>query len=143
MFFTPKQFHILSSGFNAWPTKYLSIHAEMDAFERLPNSRRMREVDLLVIRTSRQGYLGNSRPCRHCLQRLETWAPRRGYRIRLVFFTTSGGVIASERFFDMIQHVEGAHVTPFYRRPCSIASVTRRAKKRRVMHDLTPGIERG
>lgn len=82
-----------------------SIHAEdagMNKFNRINNHRRIINrsdtLDILVIRISRSGILGNSRPCRNCIRRLS----KIGYKIKHVYYTTNDGSIVREKFDQML-----------------------------------------
>jgi hypothetical protein len=79
----------------------VSTHAEMDALSKLEStsdrSDRIR-YDLLVVRISPTGILGNSRPCYHCLRSLG----RTFINIRSVYYSTIDGRIVREKFSEMI-----------------------------------------
>jgi len=82
-----------------------SIHAEdagMNKFNRINNYKRIINrsdtLDILVIRISRSGILGNSRPCKNCIRRLG----KLGHKIKHVYYTTNEGSIVREKFDQML-----------------------------------------
>ncbi len=71
-------------------------HAETEALSKIKmNSRK--KYDLLVVRLTRSGKLSSSRPCFHCLCKLE----KSGVKIRHVYYSTQDGTIAREKFTEM------------------------------------------
>ena len=73
-----------------------SIHAEHRAILNLPSLPRKhhcKKVDILVIRTSKTGILGMSKPCVHCLSIMKSLAPEKGYRINKISYTDETGSI--------------------------------------------------
>jgi len=80
------------------------IHAEVAAIKHMQRGRytrgkdRMRnEYDLYVIRLSRIGLLGESKPCINCIQRLR----ESGIKIRYVYYSTKNRDIVCEKFSQM------------------------------------------
>jgi deoxycytidylate deaminase len=81
-----------------------SIHAEHNALTKLIRLNRYRrmidrsdKVDLVVIRFSKSGKLGDSRPCKDCLIRLMNSQ----ININNVYYTDSSGIMVSEKFPTM------------------------------------------
>lgn len=81
-----------------------SIHAEdagMNKLNSINNFRRILtrkdKIDIFVIRITKTGVVGNSRPCRNCINRLS----KLSYKINHVYYTTNEGDIVRERFKDM------------------------------------------
>jgi hypothetical protein len=74
----------------------------MNKFNRINKYRRIINrsdtLDILVIRISRSGILGNSRPCKNCIRRLS----KMGYKIKHVYYTTNDGSIIREKFDQML-----------------------------------------
>lgn len=58
-----------------------TVHAEAAAVRKLGrmSTKRLRRVDLMVIRTSKTGVLGMSKPCAHCLYLLNRRLPSKGF----------------------------------------------------------------
>lgn len=74
MYFTQKSkksFNILSIGYNYF-TRNKSIHAEMDATNKLKPTKKTQNVNLLVIRFNGITQLNNSMPCCFCVFYLNT-----------------------------------------------------------------------
>jgi deoxycytidylate deaminase len=81
-----------------------SIHAEHSAINKLARLNRYRrfikthmKFDIVVIRLSRSGVIGYSRPCRNCLTRLMN----ANISINNVYYTGADGSIKVEKFSDM------------------------------------------
>jgi cytidine deaminase len=109
MFFGIKKWRSKSSskstvGVNHVIENKMSIHAEMDAINKLNrfvnNNRKVKEkFNLLVIRLTKTGVIGESRPCYHCLVRLQRYCNNIGY----IYYSTSTGKIVRERLENMLQ----------------------------------------
>ncbi len=77
-----------------------STHAEIDAVNKVITwKNRPKKMDLLVIRVSATGILGESRPCYHCLKKMML----SGVNIIDVYYSTSDGTIIHEKFKDMLK----------------------------------------
>jgi hypothetical protein len=77
-----------------------STHAEEDALRNLNLSNispRNRVVDILVVRFSKSGELGESRPCDHCLKKMA----KSCVAVNDVYYSTCNGIV-KEKFIDMI-----------------------------------------
>ena len=101
-----------------------TVHAEREAMDRLPTRpnkarRHRRVVDILVIRTSKSGVLGQSRPCLHCIEAMCVTLPERGYRIDRVHYSDERGVVVSTKLAELARMArEGSfHVSNFYSHP--------------------------
>ena len=80
----------------------LSIHAEQHALTKFLNSKySTKKVDLVVIRLSKLGHLGESRPCKHCIYRLQTACIKYNITIQYVYYSTSDGKIIREKFSEL------------------------------------------
>lgn len=107
---------VLSYGENKYRSGvFPTIHAEDDAINKLPvaNSKRIRKVDILVIRANIGGTVGNSKPCIRCIQVLERKLPKRGYVLDTLHYTTVGGTVVSRKFSDMLAE-DDHHVTKYF-----------------------------
>lgn len=72
-----------------------STHAEIDAMSKIMKwKNRPYLLDLYVLRFSRQGYLGNSRPCSFCINELE----KSGFNIKHVYYSNDKNQIIRENF---------------------------------------------
>lgn len=93
-----------------------SIHAEANAMKKLlplPRQKKLKKVDLLVIRVSKNGQFGNSKPCIHCILKLSKNLPEKGYSLRDVYYTNESGSIVCTRFNELL-HETNPHVSRFY-----------------------------
>ena len=112
---------LLASGENHWhgpqgqrPLK--SVHAEQSAVGKLPSlpsRRKLVKVHLLVMRVSKSGQLGNSRPCMHCVLQLCQRLPRKGYTLDKVFYSNSERGITTTTLLDLAGD-DSAHRSRFY-----------------------------
>lgn len=75
-----------------------SLHAEMDAFGKLRPYYLSHNLDLIVVRFSETGKLCSSRPCFHCLERLNTMGIKIGY----VYYSNDGEIF-KEKFSQMME----------------------------------------
>ncbi|NBP66080.1 MAG: hypothetical protein EBU66_15640 [Bacteroidetes bacterium] len=94
-----------------------SIHAEVNAMNKLPTLRRNKKpkkVDLLVIRTSRTEVLGNSKPCIHCILQLKEGLPLKGYILNTVYYSDTEGKIHKVKFSELIDDTD-PHMSRFYK----------------------------
>jgi hypothetical protein len=85
--------HVLSFGENDEKK-----HAEIHAIEKLDHQKIKKSVNLLVVRLSKSGELGESRPCYHCLQSLK----KTKIKIKYVYFSTESKIITREKFKNML-----------------------------------------
>ena len=79
---------------------FMSTHAEIDALNKLKSKKYIStksRFDLMVIRISKTGILGESRPCFHCLEKLEN----SGVKIHNVYYSTKSGSLTKEKFSTM------------------------------------------
>lgn len=81
----------------------VSTHAEMDALRKIykmssDKAKKYEKCDILVIRISKSGKLGQSRPCYHCLSTLSVC----DLKIRYIYYSTNEGTIIRERFDGML-----------------------------------------
>lgn len=97
-----------------------SFHAEYNAINKLlhkPN--KPKQVDLLVIRITKSGILGNSRPCKYCLEYLKNLS-QIGINIKNVYYSNEIGCINREGFIQMFtgkkQHVSSGYRRTFYKK---------------------------
>ena len=82
----------------------VSTHAEMDALRKIykmnsDKAKKFEKCDILVVRISKSGKLGQSRPCYHCLSTLSAC----DLKIRYIYYSTNEGTIVRERFDGMLE----------------------------------------
>ena len=81
-------------------TYYRTMHAEITALERLPK-KKIRGMDILVIRINKNLALRNSRPCTQCIERLSKLG------IRKVYYSNEEGHIVGE----FVEQMEKTHIS--------------------------------
>lgn len=88
---------------------YNSVHAEQDAIKNLPtNSKKHpKRVELLVVRASKTGKLGTSKPCSHCIKSMHEFARHKGYYISHVHYSTNDGYIVKQKLSDVDSVLSG------------------------------------
>jgi hypothetical protein len=94
-----------------------SIHAEIDAVMKLPTlprNKKLKKIDILVIKVSKTGVLGSSKPCLDCLNKLNTYVVNRGYSLIKVHFSTQGGDIKSKKFIELLNE-DNPHISKFFK----------------------------
>lgn len=79
-------------------TKFMNMpsrHAEADVLNKIKHKKNLpRCVDIFVIRLSKSGTLGESRPCYHCLEMME----KSGLNIKYIYYSNYEGQIIREKF---------------------------------------------
>lgn len=93
----------VAQGCNYVYRENMSVHAEKCALDRLLKNKKHREkinksFNLLVVRLTKTGIIGESRPCYHCLLALQN----SGLKIKYVYYSTNEGKIVRERFSEML-----------------------------------------
>lgn len=97
--FLPKKLQMISYGMNHFssPSRLdVSTHAEIDALLKLrkrENHKRGKKINLLIIRTTKMGKLCMSKPCEQCVLDMLRIAPRQGYKIDWIYYSTATGDI--------------------------------------------------
>lgn len=94
-----KKINVLAYGVNKYadvegikPT----IHAEQDTINKLPclpKKKSYMNVNILIIRISKTGKLGISKPCDKCIRAMKMLPERKGYKIQNVYYTDNNGNI--------------------------------------------------
>ena len=94
----------VASGFNRYTpnNKFPSIHAEVDACNKLRYSRKIQHIDILVIRITKTGILSNSKPCASCTRFMRTILRKRNYLISNIFYSNQYGAITKCKLADLI-----------------------------------------
>jgi hypothetical protein len=92
---------------------FASTHAEIDALYKIREKRNMpRAINIIIIRISKTGKLGESRPCMHCIDMMKCI---KKFKINNIFYSNSHGDIIKERFATMAQHTN-THISIGMRR---------------------------
>lgn len=110
---------MLSYGENHYSTSgiFPTVHAEDDAISKLPvlrRNRKLRKIDILVIRANMGGTVGNSKPCYKCIHDLYTKLPKKGYILDTVHYTDRGQVLVSKKFTHLMS--EPMHIPKYFAR---------------------------
>jgi hypothetical protein len=83
----------------------VTVHAEAHALSKLDkintfrrNVKKHNKIDLLVVRMSKTGKIGYSRPCKDCLDKMSLSR----YNINNIYYTANDGLIKMEKFQFMM-----------------------------------------
>lgn len=92
-----------------------TIHAEHNCIKKLPKSEgRIKNVSILIIRTNKLGELISSKPCLHCIKKMNS-VIKIGYRITNVYYSDKDGEIVKTSLSKLSQECD-KHVCGYYRR---------------------------
>jgi cytidine deaminase len=91
----------LAYGQNTLGSNGSSIHAEADALSR---NKLPKNMNLLVVRFSKNGKLGESRPCAHCIEMMKKVCESKRCSIKKVFYSTHFGTIVKENFSSLVKN---------------------------------------
>lgn len=98
--------------FRGMPSK----HAEMDAITKIRFKKNLpKSMDIVVLRISKNGILGESRPCYHCLHMIE----QSNLNIRCIYYSNRNGTIQKEKFKNM-KKSELTYISSGFRRKINI-----------------------
>ena len=112
----------IATGANTYRTKKCyhngTLHAEMAAIINLlknkkPSKIQRRRINLVVVRTCRNGELKDSKPCHHCLKYLMKMRPI--VYIEYIYYSTDEGTIVKRKLIDLWQHDEH-HISRGFRK---------------------------
>lgn len=111
-------FNVLSYGENVvcpYPCLPWTIHAEDTAIRKLPtlSRKRPRKIDILVIRTSKTGVLGISKPCSNCIHILQTQLPQKGYSLQKIYYSEEGEI--KETTLRKLLQEESPHTSRYFK----------------------------
>jgi cytidine deaminase len=92
-----------------------SIHAEVNAIEKLPSRKdgRLLKVSLLVFRVTKSGKYTMSKPCMHCIEKMNQTCAR-NYKIFSVYYTNKDGDFEKSSLNQLSNEPE-KHVSKWYR----------------------------
>lgn len=113
-----KKARILSYGFNSLGDKegiYPGVHAECDALLKLKylNNKKLKSIDLIVIRISSTNKLKNSKPCSHCISIMNKIAIKKGYNINKILYSDGNNNLIEITLNAL--NMEDKHYSRFYR----------------------------
>ena len=92
------------------------VHAERDAINKLKpleRKKHLQNINMLVIRFSKNNKLQNSKPCANCIQTMKTLPQKKGYRIRNIYYSDDNGEILKTTLANLEN--EELHYSRFYR----------------------------
>jgi deoxycytidylate deaminase len=89
--------NILSFGENHYMAnnigKLYTVHAEHDAINNLPYTKKRQTINLLVVRFTKNNKLCMSKPCNQCIKNIYKYGPKKGYIIRNIYYSTEDETI--------------------------------------------------
>lgn len=93
-----------------------SVHAERDAINKLPKRdyKNLKEINIIVIKTSKTGCVGSSKPCLNCLIDMTKFAPKMGYKIKWVYYSNQDGTITRNKLNHLLD-AGNFHVSSYYK----------------------------
>lgn len=97
---------ILAYGINKYTSQQINlsthiqtIHAEIDAINNLiflkKKSKKLKKINILVIRTNSIGKIGMSKPCLKCIIEMSILSKKKGYKIKNILFSDQNEQIQS------------------------------------------------
>ena len=92
------------------------IHAEHDAINKLKPIKRkkyLQNINLLVIRMSKQNKLQSSKPCANCIHILKSLPEKKGYKIKNIYYSDENGEIIKSSLKNL--GLENLHYSKFFR----------------------------
>jgi ribosomal protein L28 len=84
--------NILSFGENHYMANNIgdlyTIHAEHDAINNLPYTKKRQNINMLVVRFTKNKKLCMSKPCNQCIKNISKFAPKKGYIVKNIYYST-------------------------------------------------------
>ena len=80
----------------------------------LPRNKKLKKVDILVIRANKSGSIGTSKPCYHCILAMNISLPKKGYVVNDVYYSDRDGNIVATRLASLLQE-ENPHLSTYYK----------------------------
>lgn len=92
------------------------IHAEIDLINKLEiNKKKIRTIDIIVIRLCSMGELKMSKPCNDCLHKIRSLSLKKGYHVRHIYYSTDQGSIIKTKLVDLESEPE-QHISRYFRK---------------------------
>jgi cytidine deaminase len=97
--------NVLSFGQNHYVcnSKTVTIHAEHDAINKLPYKRKKENINMLVLRFTKNYKLCMSKPCDQCINNMVNLFPKKGYIIKDIYYSNTEGNIEKTTLKKIIQ----------------------------------------
>lgn len=95
-----------------------SIHAEMNAVNKLPKYNKKLKKNLLLIslRYGKDGKMRNAKPCRECVKYVNKQVQIRGYNLKTVIYSTNDGLIKTD-FKIMFENMDKCYLSSGTKKP--------------------------
>lgn len=100
-----------------------SVHAEHRAIINLKKQKKLfklpRFIDIIVIRLSKNGVIGDSKPCHHCLKKMNkfnTYTDKPLSIIKNVYYSIKDGFLKSEPFENLWKDKDHHHISSGYKK---------------------------
>ena len=80
------------------------VHAEQDSIAKLPSlkkKKRLKNINILVIRLSGRNKLQTSKPCHNCINVMKMLPIKKGYNIQNIFYSNEEGNIIKTSLIDL------------------------------------------
>ena len=106
----------LSIGHNLHYTNNTTLHAEEAAFKKLPyyDKSKQLEINVLVLKITRNGQYRNSKPCIHCLRSMYNIAQKKNYKINKIYYSTNDNTIINNSLLNLI-FTDDIHISSYYK----------------------------
>ena len=92
-------------------------HAEHDAITKLKpleRKKHLQNINMLVIRFSKNNKMQNSKPCANCIETMRILPEKKGYRIRNIYYSNENGEIVKSSLTNLQK--EELHYSRFFRK---------------------------
>lgn len=109
--------NIVAYGANKHYDMNRTTHAEHDAILKLPyrkDKKHCKLINVAVIKTSKTGYLGYSKPCFNCMLNMKELAPLMGYKIKWIYYSDENGELQRTKLKDLFSDGD-FHLSSYYR----------------------------
>jgi cytidine deaminase len=97
--------NILSFGQNYFLTNTIgniyTIHAEHDAVNKLPYTKKKKTINMLVVRFTKNNKLCMSKPCEQCIENIHKFAPKKGYIVKNIYYSTGNEEIKKTTLYKL------------------------------------------
>lgn len=115
--FTKKnnKINVLSYGYNIVNKMHIAVptHAEKHCLDNIKRTSYLKQIDMLILRTSPTGKLGISKPCVKCLLDMFKLPKIKNYIIRNIYFSNNSGEIECKSLTEIINDND-FHVSQYY-----------------------------
>lgn len=89
-----------------------TVHAEIAGLNKIEKNNKYRKkikVNVIVLRVTKTGLLGESKPCYHCIHRM---ANSKNVKIDKIIYSRSDGTCTTEKFSNLMKEdIENIHIS--------------------------------